>query len=99
MPNEFQYDVFLRHSSKDKAVVRSLAERLRRHRRRASSQLSTPNHQPTGAPLNKECRFILLRLDVARIRGSLAQFLYVNWPSGNRKQEGLKARKEIAQAK
>jgi len=27
---EFQYDVFLSHSSKDKAVVRALAERLRR---------------------------------------------------------------------
>ena len=29
MPDESQYDVFLRHSSKDKAVVRPLAERLR----------------------------------------------------------------------
>ena len=29
MPNEFPYDVFLSHSSKDKAVVRPLAERLR----------------------------------------------------------------------
>ena len=29
MPNEFQYDVFLSHSGKDKAVVRPLAERLR----------------------------------------------------------------------
>jgi len=27
MPNEFQYDVFLSHSAKDKAVVRPLAER------------------------------------------------------------------------
>ena len=26
---EFQYDVFLSHSSKDKAVVRAVAERLR----------------------------------------------------------------------
>ena len=30
MPNEFPYDVFLSHSAKDKAVVRPLAERLRR---------------------------------------------------------------------
>ncbi|MEK7677945.1 MAG: ORF6N domain-containing protein [Verrucomicrobiota bacterium] len=30
MPNEFQYDVFLSHSAKDKAVVRPLAERLRK---------------------------------------------------------------------
>ena len=29
MPSEFQYDVFLSHSAKDKAVVRPLAERLR----------------------------------------------------------------------
>ncbi len=29
MANEFQYDVFLSHSSKDKPVVRPLAERLR----------------------------------------------------------------------
>ena len=29
MPAEFQYDVFLGHSAKDKAVVRPLAERLR----------------------------------------------------------------------
>ncbi|MBM3879422.1 MAG: hypothetical protein FJ387_06835 [Verrucomicrobia bacterium] len=29
MSAEFQYDVFLSHSSKDKAVVRPLAERLR----------------------------------------------------------------------
>ena len=29
MPDEFQYDVFLSHSTKDKAVVRPLAERLR----------------------------------------------------------------------
>ncbi|MBL9129583.1 MAG: toll/interleukin-1 receptor domain-containing protein, partial [Verrucomicrobiaceae bacterium] len=29
MPEEFQYDVFLSHSSKDKAVVRPLAVRLR----------------------------------------------------------------------
>lgn len=30
-------------------------------------------------PLNKERRFIPLRLDNAQIRGSLAQFLYVDW--------------------
>jgi len=29
MPDEFQYDVFLSHSAKDKQVVRELAERLR----------------------------------------------------------------------
>ena len=30
MPEPFPYDVFLSHSSKDKAVVRTLAERLRK---------------------------------------------------------------------
>lgn len=30
MPDEFQYDVFLSHSAKDKAVVHPLAERLRK---------------------------------------------------------------------
>src|SRR6187397_2399455 len=30
MPDQFQYDVFLSHSAKDKAVVRPLAERLRK---------------------------------------------------------------------
>jgi hypothetical protein len=29
VPAEFQYDVFLSHSAKDKAIVRPLAERLR----------------------------------------------------------------------
>ena len=30
MDNEFQYDVFLSHSAKDKAVVRDLAARLKK---------------------------------------------------------------------
>ncbi len=30
MPDEFTYDVFLSHSAKDKAVVRDVAERLRK---------------------------------------------------------------------
>jgi len=37
MPSQFHYDVFLSHSSKDKAAVRPLAERLR-NRRAAVSQ-------------------------------------------------------------
>jgi hypothetical protein len=48
MEHDFQYDVFLSHSSKDKAVVCPLAKRLRQHRRRAFSQPSTVNHQPSG---------------------------------------------------
>ena len=42
-------------------------------------QLSTLNHQPACDPLNKERRFIPLRLDDVPIKGSLAQFLYINW--------------------
>src|SRR2546425_11620399 len=30
MPPDFQYDAFLSHSAKDKAVVRTVAERLRK---------------------------------------------------------------------
>ena len=46
MPNELQYDVFLSHSAKDKAVVRPLAERLRRDGLLADSQPSTLISQP-----------------------------------------------------
>ncbi len=38
-------------------------------------------------PLNKERRFIPLRLDDAPIKGSLAQFLYINWLQADREQE------------
>ena len=38
-------------------------------------------------PLNKERRFIPLRLDAAPIKGSLAQFLYINWLPANREKE------------
>ena len=41
-------------------------------------------------PLNKERRFIPLRLDDAPIKGSLAQFLYINWLPPNREQEYAK---------
>ena len=37
MGNDFTYDVFLSHSSKDKAVVRPLAERLRAYVLKAGS--------------------------------------------------------------
>jgi hypothetical protein len=120
MSTEFQYDVFLSHSSKDKTVVRAVAERLRadglrvwfdewvlkpgdsipakieeglEHSRLlarpvvASSrrrmlcmsanafgshwaQLEAGTFRFCG-PLNKERRFIPLRLDDARIQGSL----------------------------
>jgi hypothetical protein len=41
-------------------------------------------------PLNKERRFIPLRLDDAPIKGSLAQFLYINWHPADREQEYAK---------
>jgi len=41
-------------------------------------------------PLNKERRFIPLRLDDALIKGSLAQFLYINWRPADREQQYAK---------
>jgi WD40 repeat protein/GTPase SAR1 family protein len=38
-------------------------------------------------PLNDDRRFIPLRLDSAPIKGSLAQFLYINWAASNREAE------------
>lgn len=42
-------------------------------------QRSTLTPQPACAPLNRERRFIPLRLDDAPINGSLAQFLHIDW--------------------
>lgn len=119
---DFAYDVFLSHSSKDKAVVHPLAERLRRDGLRVwlddweirpgdsipakieeglersrllvlcmsanafGSDWATLESQTFRFrdPLNKERRFIPLRLDEAPIKGSLVQFLHINWlPEGN----------------
>ena len=41
-------------------------------------------------PLNRERRFIPLRLDDAPIKGSLAQFLYINWRPTDREQEHMR---------
>ncbi|MEO6785368.1 MAG: toll/interleukin-1 receptor domain-containing protein, partial [Chthoniobacteraceae bacterium] len=43
-------------------------------------------------PLNKERRFLPLRLDDAPIKGSLAQFLYINWLPALREHEYEKLR-------
>lgn len=113
----FDYDVFLSHSSKDKKVVRDVAERLRADGLRVwfdeweiKAGDSIPSKIEDGLersrvlvlcmsanafgsdwatleagtfrfrdPLNKERRFIPLRLDDAPIKGSLAQFNYVDW--------------------
>ncbi len=122
MSNDFQHDVFLSHSAKDKAVVRPLAERLRKdgvkvwfdewglkpevplaHRMGEGSGVRAAKIEEglehsrvlvlcmsahafgsdwaqleSGTfrfrdPLNKERRFLPLRLDDAPIKGSLAQ--------------------------
>jgi len=128
MPDEFQYDVFLSHSTKDKAVVCELAERLRKDGLKVwfdESEIrpgdSIPSKIEEGLgrsrvlvlcmsahafgsdwaqlesqtfrfrdPLNKERLFIPLRLDDAPIKGSLAQFLFINWLPANREQEYAK---------
>jgi len=122
---DFTFDVFLSHSSKDKAVVRALADRLRsdelkvwfdeweikpgdsvpakleeglEHSRvlvlcmSANAFGSDWAQLETGTfrfrdPLNKDRRFIPLRIDDAPIKGSLAQFLYINWRLEDREQE------------
>jgi hypothetical protein len=124
----FTYDVFLSHSSKDKAIVRAVAERLRADGLRVwfdewelRAGDSIPAKIEEGLeysrvlvlcmsahafgsdwaqlesytfrfrdPLNKECRFIPLRLDAVPIKGSLAQFLYINWLPEDREQEYAK---------
>ncbi|HEY3325223.1 MAG TPA: TIR domain-containing protein [Planctomycetota bacterium] len=128
MGDSFSYDVFLSHSSKDKPVVRALAERLRQdglkvwldeweikpgdsipakieeglERSRVLALCMSANafgsdwtQLESGTfrfrdPLNKERRFIPLRLDDAPIKGSLAQFLYINWLPKDREKEYAK---------
>lgn len=125
---QFTHDVFLSHSSKDKAVVRPLAERLRKDGLNVwldeweiKPGDSIPAKIEEGLecsrvlvlcmsahafgsdwaqlesstfrfrdPLNEQRRFIPLRLDDAPIKGSLAQFLYINWRSADREQEYAK---------
>jgi len=130
MADDFKYDVFLSHSSKDKAVVRDVAERLRADGLRvwfdewevnpgdniaakieegleqsrvlvfcmsANAFGSEWAQLEAGTfrfrdPLNKERRFIPLRLDKAQLPGSLAQFLYINWLPDEHDQEYAKLR-------
>jgi small GTP-binding protein len=128
MTDDFTYDVFLSHSSKDKAVVRAVAERLRADNLRVwfdewelKPGDSIPAKVEAGLegsrvlvlcmsaqafgsdwaqlesqtfrfrdPLNQERRFVPLRLDEAAIKGSLAQFLYIDWRAEDREQEYAK---------
>ena len=125
MNAEFQFDVFLSHSSKDITVVRELAARLQQDGVRVwldEEQIKPGDSIPAKIeaglehsrvlvlcmsanafgsdwaqleagtfrfrdPLNQERRFIPLRLDDAPIKGSLAQFLYINWHPAERNQE------------
>jgi len=125
MPDQFPYDVFLSHSSKDKEIVRPIAERLRTDGlsvwfdewvlkpgdnlpkklddgleesrvlvlcMSANAFGSDWSQLEAGTfrfrdPLNKERRLITLRLDDAPIKGSLAQFLYIDWLSADRERE------------
>jgi hypothetical protein len=116
MPTDFEFDVFLSHSWKDKVVVRPLADRLRadglrvwldeweikpgdnipakieeglEHSRVLVLCMSANAFGSDWAqweagtfrlrdPLNKDRRFIPLRLDGAPVNGSLARFLSVS---------------------
>jgi small GTP-binding protein len=113
----FTHDVFISHSTKDKATVRPLAERLRRDGlrvwfdeweikpgdsipskieeglERSRVLLLCMSAHGTGSdwaqmetytfrfadPLNKERRFIPLRLDDAPIKNALKQFSHIDW--------------------
>ena len=97
--NAFPYDVFLSHSAKDKPVVRPLAERLRQDGLKVPSAFglrtsdfgfAQPGSFRFRYPLHQERRFIHWRLDDAPIKGSLAQFLYINWHPVDRQQEYAK---------
>jgi hypothetical protein len=73
MEQVFQYDVFPSHSAKDKAVMRPLAERLRTGRAEAFGRR---RKEGTGI---LHSSFILHPSPTVPIKGSLAQFLYINW--------------------
>src|SRR4030088_1698638 len=117
MSDHFSFDVFLSHSTKDKQVVRAIAERLRADGLRVwfdDWQLRPGDSIPAKIeeglehsrvlllcmsanafgsdwaqlesgtfrfrdPLNKERRFIPLRLDATPAKGSLAQFVAIEW--------------------
>src|SRR5258708_2485338 len=122
MGDSFGYDVFLSHGSKDKAVVRPIAERLRGDGLRGwFDEAEDPAEVEEGLersrvlvlcmsesafgrawaklepgtfrfrdPLNKDRRFVPLRLDRAPVRGSLARFQCISWRAADREREYAK---------
>jgi hypothetical protein len=109
MENDFKYDVFLSHSSKDKSVVRPLAERLREAGLRLwFDEWEIPSEVPLAHRMGEgsEVRaakieeglgrsqfrfqpsaFILQPFLDAPIKGSLAQFLCMNWQAAGQPEQ------------
>src|SRR5258708_6154688 len=112
MNETFQFDIVLSYSSRDKAIVRPLAERLKQSGLRVWFEPDDPTPSKIEAgldqsrvlalcmsanafgsewaalesqtfrfrdPLNKERRFVPLRLDDAPPQESLAQFAWIDW--------------------
>jgi hypothetical protein len=82
MGQDLQDDAFLSHSAKDKAVVRPLAERLRTCRAGAAGRRRKDALKHLRFPL-QTLAFSLQPFPIAPIKGSLAQFLYINWRPAN----------------
>jgi hypothetical protein len=91
----FAHDVFLSHSAKDKTVVRPLAERLRKDGLKvwfdewvlklgdsipAKIEEGLEHFKSALQPL----ALSLTPFPAAPIKGSLTQFLYINWLPANR---------------
>ena len=125
---QFKFDVFISYSSRDKAIVHPIAERLKDDGLRVwldDWEIKPGDNIPhkieeglehSGVlvfcmsanafgsdwtalesqtfrfrdPLNKKRRFIPLRLDNTPIKGSLNQFLYINWNTPDKQQEYTK---------
>ncbi len=125
LSEDYTHDVFLSYSSKDKATVRTVAERLRHDGLRVwfdDWEIKPGDNIPAKVeeglehsrvlvlcvsenalgsdwtqleagtfrfrdPLNRERRFVPLRLDDAPIKTSLAQYLHIGWRSADREQE------------
>ena len=95
---DFQYDVFLSHSAKDKAVVRA-SSLSASNGERAGVRCGSPLWQDglkmwfdgweiaKAASVQRSSTLGLQPFPAAPIKGSLAQFLYVNWRTVDRRQD------------